>query len=112
MNENPQSVWTSLREGVWNFLRLAALSGIIFVTWAGAIRVIKQTDILAVSAPNLMTILFGSASLALFVLSLAIAAMAIVGWKSLQDTIRRQVNIAAKSSRANCEGEPFQRWDL
>jgi hypothetical protein len=51
-----------------------------------------------------MTILFGAASLALFVLSLAIAAMAIIGWKSLQDTISEKVNIAAKSLDNELQG--------
>lgn len=77
---------------LWKIVLLSAASGVIFLVWVLAIRLVEQSDVLALPHEQLTTILFGAASLALFVLSIGIGVLAIFGWKSLQDTIRGQVD--------------------
>lgn len=84
-----------IEEHLWSFvsrvvLFVAALS-VIFLAWIEAIRLVRGSDVLSLPRADLATILFGAASLALFVLSIGIGVLAIFGWKSLQDAIRGQV---------------------
>lgn len=50
---------------------------------------------------DLMTVLFGASSLALFVLSLFIAVLAIFGWQTLQENIRKSVEDSTKKITDN-----------
>src|SRR5436305_3213176 len=51
------------------------------------------------------TILFAAASIALFILSTMLAIVAVIGWQTIKDNIRQQVEIAMQGKTAVLEKE-------
>ncbi len=75
------------------FLKIILLLSLIALTWIIAVWIVTKAELPAnASLGDLSSLLFGAASVALFILSFFVAILAIFGWQSLQSTINDRVD--------------------
>jgi hypothetical protein len=80
------------RRWPWLFISLPVLAVIIVATWVGSVWVISHAGIPPKDkVADLATILFGAASVALFLFSILVAVGAVIGWQVLQGGIEGRV---------------------
>ncbi|HWN42397.1 MAG TPA: hypothetical protein VNW71_09250 [Thermoanaerobaculia bacterium] len=75
---------------------LLKIIGFILLTWIAAFAIVETSDIADLGTTDLISIMFGAASLALFVFSIFIALLAIVGWQAVKDIIEERVEAATQ----------------
>lgn len=88
---------------------LMLLGGTILI-WLLAIHFYRDTKEVVIGGEPLSfadraTILFGAASVALFVFSILIGALAFIGWQAVKDRIRESVEAATKQRLSHLENE-------
>jgi hypothetical protein len=75
--------------------QLIVLVMVILLVWAFSLWVVTlalSTPVQKLDLANVFTVLFGASSIALFILSLLVALVAIIGWQSLKDHIKQGVS--------------------
>lgn len=101
MNKKEKSFFAS----AWKCIKVAALIGFTLLTWTASFWAIRNSNIYTIQRPDLYNILLGTSSLALFVFSIFIALLAIVGWQAVKDIIKEKVDIATNSKVESLENE-------
>src|ERR1700758_1363741 len=92
-----------VREKVPRWLKILLVAGGVVVLWAGALYLVIAALRLGVprgllpSLGELATLLFGAASLALFIFSILIAGVAIIGYETLREGARKDIEAAMRS---------------
>lgn len=83
----------SIRKRRWAFASIPLLAIVIIATWVGSVWVISHAGMPPKdrSMGDLATILFGAASISLFLFSMLLAVGAIIGWQTLQSGLEGRV---------------------
>lgn len=99
-------IWTLRR--IVEVLNAVLLLGVIVLVWVSSFY-LARTGIEALpkikGTADLATILFGSASLALFFFSILVAIVAIVGWEAVEGKIRESVESVTSKRLEKVENE-------
>lgn len=97
--------WLSYAKGL---LGLAFVLGLVFASWAAGWYFIANAPGLPVSGKEIgdqADVLFGAASLALFIFSVVIAILALFGWKAIQELIEESVKKQIQNRLSDLERE-------
>ncbi len=92
----------SMSQRVPRWLKILLVAGVVALVWSGAVYVIMAALRLKVpqnqlpSIGDLATLLFGAASLALFVFSILIGGVAIIGYQTLREGARMDIEAAMR----------------
>lgn len=93
--------WEKIREVTWEIVRILLSVSVVVWLWFHAVNAISYSDLAALvglSLSDLSALLFGASSVALIAVSLIIAFLAILGWKTIQEIITQNV-IAATDKK-------------
>jgi hypothetical protein len=94
------------KRGIPRLLIIVVVVSLVLLLWASSFYVVMAALRLGVPAGNLpslgdmATLLFGASSLALILFSLLIGGVAIIGWQSLKQDVRKEIE-AATHERIN-----------
>jgi hypothetical protein len=80
--------------------------GVVVLIWSVSYHIVRHARPEKVStSPELATLLFGASAIALFIFSLVVVALALVGWKSLLIAVREEATTTVKEELASMRNE-------
>lgn len=88
--------WDRIRTRVRHVTVELTLLSFIVLIWVASFRLTLNADLPSIETGDLLTLLFGAASVALFAISFIVALLAVVGWQGVNDLIRERTTAAIK----------------
>jgi hypothetical protein len=91
---------SQIRDSFFQWLRVLIMIGAVLVLWASAYYIVIQSLRLGIPADKLpvmgefATLLFGSASLALFIFSILIGLIGLIGYQTIRKGVRKDIQTA------------------
>jgi hypothetical protein len=106
----PTNFYQDLKQGAKRALKMlkyALMLSVIVLAWVVSIDVAKTglAPLSKLKVPDLATILFGAGSVALFIFSILVGIVAIVGWQAVEGKINEAVETATNERLAILENE-------